>query len=137
MSHPRLRIVTAGFVFALGFALALVLATGAPRPAVASDETSAAPAHACDRSAAVEAAKAALARGDREGAIEHLRDAERMLEICADSRAPATPDQEEFDAGETAFASLSSGSCAQESPSPASSTKRGSGGSEPSSGRRA
>lgn len=61
------------------------------------------PSGSCNRTASLEAAKNALARGDRAHALEHLRIAETLLEACARSSDRTAP-QQELDDGEPAVA---------------------------------
>lgn len=62
-------------------------------PARADDGAARAPSDSCARTAALEAAKDALARGERAKALKHLRRAEALLDACATPPEGATPEE--------------------------------------------
>lgn len=76
--------------FACTVLIAALLGVG---PARANDDATRAPSDSCARTAALEAAKDALARGERAKALEHLRRAEALLDACANPPEGATPEE--------------------------------------------
>ncbi|MFO0691202.1 MAG: hypothetical protein U0900_21060 [Myxococcota bacterium] len=83
--------------------LVLMVALLGVGTAGAGERTEPTASDSCGRTASLEAAKQALARGDRAQALEHLRNAETLLETCARSSERSTPEQE-ADNGEPAMA---------------------------------
>jgi hypothetical protein len=78
---------------ALHFASALlVVSLLAVGPAHAKGGATRATSDPCGRAASLEAAKEALARGEREEALEHLRRAEARLDRCSPPPEGTRPD---------------------------------------------
>ena len=80
---------------ALRFACATLIASSLlVRPAGANEAGVQAHSDGCGRDSQLEAARDALARGERDLALEHLKKAEALLDACANSSEEGTtPDQ--------------------------------------------
>jgi hypothetical protein len=76
---------------------ALLLASVASAAEGAGTENQSAPVSACHPAGELAAAKAALARGDREAALELLRQADAALAECERSRMTPVPGPESAD----------------------------------------
>lgn len=76
--------------FACAALLVFLLAVG---PARGGDREERAPSDPCGRTASLQAARDALARGDRAAALEHLRKANALLDACARQPEATTPEQ--------------------------------------------
>jgi hypothetical protein len=81
---------TLRFACAFVTLIALVLATA---PAGANEANESTRSESCGRAESLRAAKEALARGDREGAIESLRRAEALLRECGRASEGTSPEQ--------------------------------------------
>jgi len=76
---------------------ALFLASVAGAAAGEGPEARPAPVSVCHPAGELAAAKAALARGDRKAALDHLRRADAALAECERNRATPIPDPESAD----------------------------------------
>ena len=93
-----MKTITARFV-----RLALIAALLGSGSARAEEGAERAPSDSCGRVASLEAAKHALARGDRAQALEHLRNADALLDACARS-SDRNATEQEAESGEPAMA---------------------------------